>query len=177
MAEQYPRGLCCHEAGHAIVAYSFNLHVESVYVRFEEAKGWYGCAKTSSPEYLSISDQVVNSAAGKAAEEYFNCPAHEGAWLHDFGEISSLLNRSGLPDDELWPRIGEGIERARDILKKYRNEALMLTNRLAECGRIDGIEFTRLMNARRMQQSGSSIDQAAERRDQFVEGGRLGGRK
>jgi hypothetical protein len=69
MAEQYPRGLCCHEAGHAIVAYSFNLHVESVCVRFEEAKGWYGCAKTSSPEYLSISDQVVNSAAGKAAED------------------------------------------------------------------------------------------------------------
>ena len=44
MAEQYPRGLCCHEAGHAIVAYSFNLQVESVYVRCEEAKGWYGGA-------------------------------------------------------------------------------------------------------------------------------------
>jgi hypothetical protein len=146
MAEQYPRGLCCHEAGHAIVAHSFNLHVETVYVRFEEAKGWYGCAKTSSPEYLSVSDQVVNRAAGKAAEEYFNCPAHERAWLHDFGEISSLLNRSGVPGDELWPRIDEGKERARAILERYRTEALRLANRLEECGRIDGIEFTRIMN-------------------------------
>ena len=147
MAEQYPRGLCCHEAGHAIVAYSFNLQVESVYVRCEEAKGWYGGTKMSSPKYLSISDQVVNRAAGKAAEELFNCPAHERAWLHDFGEISSLLNRSGLPADELRPRIDEGKERARAILEKYRDQALRLTNRLVECGRIDGIEFTRLMNS------------------------------
>ena len=101
-----------------------------------------------SPEYLSISDQVVNRAAGKAAEELFNCPAHERALTsHNFGEISSLLNRSGLPADELRPRIDEGKERARAILEKYRDQALRLTNRLVECGRIDGIEFTRLMNS------------------------------
>jgi hypothetical protein len=148
MIEQYPRGICCHEAGHAIVASWFNLQVEAIYVRFEEAKGWYGRTITASPRHLPIPDQIANWAAGKAAEEFFGCPAPEESWLDDFGEISSLLNRSDISLEELWPRIDEGKLLAAAILEKRYDEAFNLINRLAEHGYIDAVDFLILMNSK-----------------------------
>ena len=39
------RGLCCHEAGHAVVAWSFGVPVIAVYVSFSVARGWQGGTK------------------------------------------------------------------------------------------------------------------------------------
>ena len=42
MAENYRRGICCHETGHAVVLHSFGIGVVAVYVIFTEEKGWHG---------------------------------------------------------------------------------------------------------------------------------------
>jgi hypothetical protein len=142
-----PRGVCCHEAGHAIVLHSFGLPVVVIRVLYTEEKDWHGRTCAASVDHLPVKDQVLNHAAGKAAEEFFDCPAHEKAWLKDFGKIASLLNSNGIPEDELWPRIDEAKECARTILARYRDEALKLTDRLIESGHVDAADFDHLMQS------------------------------
>lgn len=146
--EPIPRGVCCHEAGHAVVAFSFQVHVIAVRVALNDEKGWHGATDTppGSADNLPYLDRITLWSAGKAAEEFFECTAHECAWLGDFGEISSLLNRKGLLN-ELWPRINEGKARACVIFEKHRDQARRLTDRLVERGCIDDAEFLRLMTA------------------------------
>lgn len=140
--EKYPRGIACHEAGHAVVAFSFSLRVAAIRVVFSEEKGWHGCTKADTPQ--AIEDRITLLSAGKAAEEFFDCPADGKAWHDDLLKISLLL---GLPSELPWPQINEGKARARPILEKYREQALRLTDRLVERGRVDDAEFLRLMNA------------------------------
>jgi hypothetical protein len=148
-SEKLQRGLCCHEAGHAVVAFSFGVPLLAIWVTFTEKKGWHGGADRGpegSVEHLHYMDQVTIFRAGKTAEMFFDCPAHERAWLRDFGEISALLNRNGIHEHELWSRISEADERARPILKAHREKALELIDRLVECECVEGPEFLRLMN-------------------------------
>jgi hypothetical protein len=131
------------------VAFSFNLPVLAVRVTFSEEKGWHGGTDTpkGSAYHLHYMDQVTILRAGKTAEEFFDCPAHQKAWLGDFGEISALLDRNGIRHErDLWLRIAEADERARAILQNHRDKALKLIDRLVECGRVDRPEFLRLMN-------------------------------
>jgi hypothetical protein len=44
--ERYPQGLCCHEAGHAVAAFSLGVHVVAVSVFFTEKAGWKGTQKS-----------------------------------------------------------------------------------------------------------------------------------
>ena len=141
------RGLCCHEAGHAVVAWSFGVPVIAVYVTFSVARGWQSgtrCFWRSRPKHYM--DRATSLAAGRAGEELFDCPAHYGAWLADLSEISVLLNAKGISEDEHWARVTEARERARLILKNHRERALKLVNRLAEAGHVGGAEFLRLMH-------------------------------
>lgn len=140
------RGLCCHEAGHAVVAWSFGVPVIAVYVSFSVARGWQGGTKYYwRSRALHYMDRATSLAAGRAGEELFDCPAHYSAWLADLSEISVLLNAKGISEDEHWARVTEARERARLILKNHRERALKLVNRLAEAGHVGGAEFLRLM--------------------------------
>jgi hypothetical protein len=139
------RGVCCHEAGHAVVLYSFGLDVSAIRVLYSEEKDWHGCTDATPVDHLPVNDQILNYAAGKAAEEFFECPAHKFAWCLDFGEISSRLERNGIPADELWPRIDQAKACARIILEKHRRQARKLIDRLAEYGHVDASQFLRLM--------------------------------
>jgi hypothetical protein len=127
------------------VAFSFSLPVIAVWVSYNEVRGWRGGTDTPS-DHLHYKDRVAILIAGKAAEEVFNCPAHETGWLHDLGQIAVLLNANGIPEDEHWALITEARERARAILESHRDSALKLIDRLVECGRVDRPEFLRLMN-------------------------------
>jgi hypothetical protein len=146
MAERYGRGLCCHEAGHAVVLWSFRVQVFAVRVTFSDEKGWHGAPDIpkGSADQLPYTDRVTILSAGKA-EEFFDCPAYERAWLHDFGEIALLLNCDGMPPDELWPRIDEGKALARIILAEHRKRALKLVGHLFQYGRVSRAEFSSLM--------------------------------
>jgi Zn-finger nucleic acid-binding protein len=138
MAESYGRGLCCHEAGHAVVLYAFGIRVLAVRVTFSEEKGWYGATDTpkGSADHLSCQDRITILSAGKAAEEFFDCPAYEGAWRHDLGEIASLLDRNGIPAEQHWLRIDECKARAHSILAEHREQAVKLIDHLYEHGEV-----------------------------------------
>jgi ATP-dependent Zn protease len=147
MNEQPPRGLCCHEAGHAVVAHSFHLPVQVVRVEFTDERGWHGGTDVPSgaADHLDTMDQVVIWVAGRAAEKIFVCPAHESAWLHDIGQISVVLDRVGVAPEKHWAKIDEATKRARLILQVNRNKVLRLIQRLAHRPRIDRDEFLQLM--------------------------------
>jgi hypothetical protein len=93
MNEKPSRGLCCHEAGHAIVAHSFGVPVLAVHVDFTEQKGWSGCTDRppGSTDHLDPIDQVAILIAGDVAEKVFDCHAHEDASYFDHGEICSAI--------------------------------------------------------------------------------------
>ena len=140
------RGLCCHEAGHAVVAWSFGVRVVTIYVTFSVARGWRGGTDFIDGSALHYMDQVTNLAAGRTGEEVFDCLAYYGAWLADLEEISVLLNENGVPEDKHWVRVTEARERARLILKNHRERAHKLVDRLAEAGHVGDAEFLRLMH-------------------------------
>jgi len=143
MTDRFRQGVCCHEAGHAVVAFSLGLRVVAVRVIFTEEKGWHGKTDTeSTPDHWK--DQIVLLMAGKAAEEVFNCPA-DAAWLHDVGTIDSLLARRGM-SEELEERIGQGTARARVILEGHRRQTLGLIAHLVEHGHVKEPQFSQLMS-------------------------------
>jgi len=76
--ERYPQGFCCHEAGHAVVAFSLGVRVVAVSVFFTEKEGWKGYTKTEGTDHLPWKDQIMLHIAGMAAEEFFNCPKTHG---------------------------------------------------------------------------------------------------
>ena len=141
------RGLCCHEAGHAVVAWSFGVPVVAVYVTFSVARGWQCGTRYfwRSQRGLHFMDQATSLAAGRAGEELFDCPAQYGEWLADLHEISVLLNDKGIPEDKHWLLVSEARDRARLILENYRGGARKLVDRLVEAGLVGEAEFLRLM--------------------------------
>jgi ATP-dependent Zn protease len=141
------RGICCHEAGHAVVAASLNVPVTTVRVSYNTVRGWHGGTDypEGSTDRLLYMDRVTILVAGKTAEKVFNCQAHEGAWRHDLGQIAVLLNANEILEDRHWTRITEACERARRILEDHRDKALELIDRLVECGRVERPEFLQLM--------------------------------
>ena len=145
MTEQYPQGLCCHEAGHAVVAFSLGVRVVAVSIFFTEKKGWKGDTKTEGTDHLPWRDQIMLRIAGRAGEELFNCAEDTWASLHDLGEIASLLDRMGM-SDERDAHIAESKARVRIILEEHREQALRLVACLVEHGHVNEPEFLRLMS-------------------------------
>jgi hypothetical protein len=109
MPDLFPRGFCCHEAGHATVAFWLGIRVVAVSVIFTEERGWYGKTVTEGTPDL-WENQIMLLMAGKAAEKVFNCSA-DRAWLHDAGTVDSLLDRMGMTREEREARI----DRARTV--------------------------------------------------------------
>ena len=61
-ADDYVRAMAFHEAGHAVVAWSLNLRVESIYIR--EIGAGNSATKTDPPNHLSLIDQWPRSRTG-----------------------------------------------------------------------------------------------------------------
>jgi hypothetical protein len=108
-------------------------------------KGWKGGTKTDGTDHLPWKDQIVLRIAGKAAEEFFNCPEELWASLRDLAEIASLLHRMGM-SEEREARVAEGKARAWVILEGHREQALRLVAFLVEHGHVNESEFLRLMS-------------------------------
>ena len=117
-----------------MVLHAYNVPVEAVWVVYsEEKKDWHGGTEmlVRASGHLSDAERVAILAAGRAAEELFQCRAHSPAWLRDFGEIASLLDRKGV-GHELWRRIDRRDAQARAILSKDRDAAIRLIDWLVE---------------------------------------------
>jgi ATP-dependent Zn protease len=86
--QRYPRGTAYHEAGHAVVAWSFGLHVGAISVVAEDARGE---ARIGSAKHLSLVEQIALYSAGYVAENTFGHPAHRLAAASDHNRIRELL--------------------------------------------------------------------------------------
>ena len=141
-------GICCHEAGHAVVAWSFDLTVTAVRVAFTEEKGWHGSTETGgSDDHLPLIDRAAVWAAGYTAENVFDCPAHQTAERADLGQIATLFVAHGIPEQEHPALRAKANKCAEAILKTHKDKIFKLTERLVERGRVDRPEVLDLMQA------------------------------
>ncbi len=148
MAEGYPRGICCHEAGHAVVAWSLGLNVTSVRIVFSKESGWHGGTdRAGSDDHLRLIDRAAVWAAGYVAEIVFDCPAHETAGRFDLGQIATLFKDQGILEQEHQALRAEANKCAEVILETHKDKVSKLIERLVERGSVDRPEFLDLMQA------------------------------
>jgi ATP-dependent Zn protease len=144
-ASSHLRGTACHEAGHAVVARSLKLHVESINLR--EIGGGDSETKTDHPDHLSLIDQLAVLAAGREAELMFDSPLPEWMSCRDRAKAIDLVLRliPGIELDEVPTHLAAGHARARELLIEDQDRVVRLAARLREVRQVDAAEFLRLM--------------------------------
>ena len=143
MADRYPRSTAVHEAGHAVVAWSFGLPVGAIWVTADDASGG---TEISSPAHLTITEQIAVWWGGTVAQDVFECPGHEFAAFKDHEAIMELLEAHGISEEEHGPALrAEGLSIATTRLEANKTQVFSLVERLVEVGRVDAAEFLQLM--------------------------------
>jgi ATP-dependent Zn protease len=146
-ADDYLWAMAFHEAGHAVVAWSLNLRVESVCIR--EIGAGDSATKTDPPNDLSLIDQLATLAAGLEAERMFNCPLHEHAGDRDRLMAITLVQEHhvGLAPDEVQSHLAAGRARARELLLEHKERVIRIAEHLLDVRQVDAAEFLGLMSA------------------------------
>jgi len=146
-ADDYLWGMAFHEAGHAVVAWSLNLRVESIYIR--EIGAGNSETKTVPPDHLPLMDQLATLAAGLEAGQAFNCPLHEDAGDRDRLTAITLVleHHEGLASDEIQSHLAAGHARARELLSEHQERVIRLAEHLCDVRQVDAAEFLGLMSA------------------------------
>jgi hypothetical protein len=141
---RYPRSTAFHEAGHAVVAWSFGLAVDAVWVNADDASDG---ANISPSDHLPLAEQIAVWWSGTAAESVFECPSHEYAAFGDHAGVMELLEVHGISEEERGPALRAeafGIATAR--LEANKTRVIELAERLVINGRVDASEFLQFMN-------------------------------
>jgi hypothetical protein len=141
---RYRRSTAFHEAGHAVVAWSFGLTVDAVWVNADDASGG---ASISPVDHLTLAEQIAVWWSGTAAESVFDCQSHEYAAFEDHVRGMELLEVHGISEEEHGPALrAEALSIATARLEANKTRVIELTERLAVDGRVDASEFLQLMN-------------------------------
>jgi ATP-dependent Zn protease len=145
-ADDYLRAMAFHEAGHAVVAWSLNLRVESIHIR--EIGAGNSATKTHPPDHLPLIDQLATLAAGLEAERAFDCPLHEHAGDRDRLMAISLIRErhEDLASDEIQSHLATGRARARELLLEHRERVVRIAERLLDVRQVDDAEFLVLVS-------------------------------
>ena len=145
-ADDYLWGMAFHEAGHAVVAWSLNLRVKSIYIR--EIGAGNSETKTDPPDHLPLMDQLATLAAGLEAGQAFNCPLPEDAGDRDRLTAITLVleHHEGLASDEIQLHLAAGHARARELLLEYREKIIRVAEHLRDVRQVDAAEFLGLMS-------------------------------
>jgi hypothetical protein len=141
--QRYPRGTAYHEAGHAVVAWSFGLHVGAISVVAEDARGE---AQIGSAKHLSLVEQIALYSAGYVAENTFGHPAHRLAAASDHNRIRELLEANRVEEGPKTEALrSEAAGCARERLLAHKAKVIRLAERLVQDGCVDAAEFLRLI--------------------------------
>ena len=144
MADGYPRSTAFHEAGHAVVAWSFGLTVDAIWVNADDASGG---TNISPPHHLTVPEQIAVWWGGTVAQDVFECPGHELAAFKDHEAIMELLEAHEISEDEHGPALrAEGHSIATARLEANKTQVIKLVERLVKVGRVEAAEFLQLMN-------------------------------
>lgn len=142
--EKYPRSTAIHEAGHAVVAWSFDLPIGAIWVSADDASGG---TQIGPAGHLNLTNQIAVWCAGGIAEEVFECPGHELATFQDQVAIMELLEKHGFTEEDDGPALrAGGYAIAAAALENNRVKVMALVERLVEHGRVEAPDFLMLMD-------------------------------
>jgi hypothetical protein len=143
-AERYPRGTAYHEAGHAIVAWSFGLQVGTIHVMADDGSGG---AQIGPTNHLCLVARIAVCVAGYTAENVFGHPhTNRLAAACDHTRIRKLLEDSGIAEgDEAVALRLKGVNCAGETFLAHKDRVIRLAEKLVQDGCVDDAEFLRLM--------------------------------
>ena len=144
-ASDYLRAMSYHEAGHAVVAWSFGLEVGNIHIR-EIGAGNSG-AQIGGADHLPLIDQLAALAAGKEAEQVFDSHLPDYASDGDRVMAMNLVMKlhEGIGADEALPHLTAGHARARELVVEHRDRVELLADRLRQDREVSAATFERLM--------------------------------
>ena len=147
MSKQYPPGTAYHEAGHAVVGWSFGLRVGGVRVSDNDSSG---TAEIDGAEHLPLVDQIAIRFAGVAAEAVFGHPTHELIASGDRQEVMKLLAAHGVFEHNGDARKLRdlGYRNAKERLEKNRDKVIALAEWLVIHGEIKEADMRALLLGR-----------------------------
>jgi hypothetical protein len=141
--QKFSRSAAVHEAGHAIVAWSFGLPLGAMWIDAGDSGGetQIGCS-----DRLTLAEQIAVRCAGGIAQAIFECPGNEVATFKDNFEVMKLSEVHGYTEQSgaLAVRC-QGCKIAEAILEANRKKTLALADQLVECGRIGACDVLRLI--------------------------------
>jgi hypothetical protein len=87
-----------HEAGHAVVAWSFGVPVGGIYLDLQNESGHMDAP---SPKHMDIdiARRIAFCLAGLRAEDAFAPPGRPAKAAFDFGNVWEMLRDNGTPKD------------------------------------------------------------------------------
>jgi hypothetical protein len=87
-----------HEAGHAVVAWSFGVSVSGIYLDLQNESG-----HTDAPSHkhmnIDIARRIAFCLAGLRAEDAFAAPGRPAKAAFDLGNVWEMLRDNGTPKD------------------------------------------------------------------------------
>jgi hypothetical protein len=133
-----------HEAGHAVVAWSFNLTVGCIHL---DLNSQGGSAHIYSAADLEASEQIARWLAGFEAEQAFKPPGRRYNAEIDAGEVRRILRENGTSIDEPEGKAlrRRGRARAKRRLLKHGRKVRAVADHLVEHHYIDRVTFEALM--------------------------------
>lgn len=145
-ADDYLRAMSYHEAGHAVVAWSFGLEIGNIHIR--EIGAGDGGAQIGGADHLPLIDQLAARAAGKEAEQLFDSHLPDYASDRDREMAISLVLKHH-PDISLYEVVPKhlmaGHARARERLIEHQDKVERLADRLRQHREVSAAMFARLM--------------------------------
>jgi hypothetical protein len=135
-----------HESGHAVVAWSLGLQVIGIRLLGINVAEAY----IADADHLPSIDQIAILEAGVIAGDMSgvrSSDAQEGAC--DRQRVDAIASRffaaTEARDGGLDPRIGQGRDRARDILVRHSSLLVRLAEEVADLGQLSTIEIRRIL--------------------------------
>jgi len=133
-----------HEAGHAVVAWSFGLTVGSIHLDLATQGGH---AMIASVAKLNPVEQIARWLAGYEAEQMFKPPGRKAKAMIDFGEVSRILQENGTPEEtpEGQALREQGRASAKARLREHEAKVRRVALHLIDHHYIDRVGFEAMM--------------------------------
>jgi hypothetical protein len=133
-----------HEAGHAVVAWSFGVTVGCIHLDLEKEGGHAKIAPTAHLEHF---EQIANWLAGFEAEQAFKPPGRKAKAMIDCGEVWRILRQNatseGEPEGQALRERGRACAESR--LREHESKVRRVARHLVEHHYMDRVVFEAMM--------------------------------
>jgi hypothetical protein len=133
-----------HEAGHAVLAWSFGVTVGCIHLDVENESGHTTAGLTA---HLKPVEQIANRLAGFEAEQVFKPPGKVKRAWDDFLKVREILEENGTPEDtpEGQKLDKQGRVCAEMRLRKHETKVRRIAHHLVKHHYMDRVVFEAMM--------------------------------